>query len=440
MTVTLRTTKGSLLTVAEVDANFTHVANLAAAIKPFTDYGASTGATAAANSAAITSAEASAPFYVPPGTFTTNTAQGSFVGRWWGDGTIIDSSGNKRGRMFSAIAAAPSSLGDHGSVLTAFNGDTSKVQMLVEHRITGALTLGNPTGTQYVNTPEAYPHYTYLYVGSDAGKNDSTSGNGGRTQACAYHVKVFHAGQGDATAFNATCIVTNSRSGATNYLANPGAVLFNGSVFAAANGAALGPQEFVINDQGYDAAGGGSIMSMYRSVDTRALGEFWCGFRSQSKGAKNVDHALGVFGPHLHGLDTTIGTLTGGVVAMKADQKILGNASSTNGWDYGDVTGDDYITFASSVDGWVLSVNGVNTLQVLSTQLTVTQHIALSSGKELRNGGTKVVGARDTGWTAMTGTTNKATSYDTSTVTLAQLAGRVMAIQAALTTHGLIGA
>jgi hypothetical protein len=53
--------------------------------------------------------------------------------------------------------------------------------------------------------------------------------------------------------------------------------------------------------------------------------------------------------------------------------------------------------------------------------------------------GTKVVGARDTGWSAMTGTPNENTVYDTSTVTLAQLAGRVMALQTALTTHGLIG-
>lgn len=54
--------------------------------------------------------------------------------------------------------------------------------------------------------------------------------------------------------------------------------------------------------------------------------------------------------------------------------------------------------------------------------------------------GTQVVGARDTGWTAMTGTSNESTAYATSTVTLAQLAGRVMALQTALTTHGLIGA
>jgi hypothetical protein len=39
----------------------------------------------------------------------------------------------------------------------------------------------------------------------------------------------------------------------------------------------------------------------------------------------------------------------------------------------------------------------------------------------------------------MTGTANENTVYDTATVTLAQLAGRVMALQAALTTHGLIG-
>lgn len=55
-------------------------------------------------------------------------------------------------------------------------------------------------------------------------------------------------------------------------------------------------------------------------------------------------------------------------------------------------------------------------------------------------GANQVLGSRDTGWTAMTGSSDKATAFATSTVTLAQLAGRVMAIQAALTTHGIIGA
>jgi hypothetical protein len=58
----------------------------------------------------------------------------------------------------------------------------------------------------------------------------------------------------------------------------------------------------------------------------------------------------------------------------------------------------------------------------------------------LKVAGTKVVGAHVTGYSAMTGTPDKATAYDTSTVTLPQLAGRVAQLQADLTTHGLIGA
>ena len=62
------------------------------------------------------------------------------------------------------------------------------------------------------------------------------------------------------------------------------------------------------------------------------------------------------------------------------------------------------------------------------------------STARLRIAGTQVVGPRDTGWAAMTGTSNKNTTYDTLTVTLAQLAGRVMSMQTALTNHGLLGA
>lgn len=64
----------------------------------------------------------------------------------------------------------------------------------------------------------------------------------------------------------------------------------------------------------------------------------------------------------------------------------------------------------------------------------------VSSGRVYQVAGTQVVGPRDTGWTAMTGTPDESTSYATGSVTLPQLAGRVMALQTALTTHGLIGA
>lgn len=65
---------------------------------------------------------------------------------------------------------------------------------------------------------------------------------------------------------------------------------------------------------------------------------------------------------------------------------------------------------------------------------------SLYAGTSLLVGGSKVVGTRVTGYTnAMTGAANRATAYDVATVTLAQLAGRVKALQDDLTTHGLIG-
>lgn len=52
---------------------------------------------------------------------------------------------------------------------------------------------------------------------------------------------------------------------------------------------------------------------------------------------------------------------------------------------------------------------------------------------------TQVVNARKTGWVALTGTPLK-TTFATGTITLPQLAGIVMALQADLISHGLIGA
>jgi len=53
-------------------------------------------------------------------------------------------------------------------------------------------------------------------------------------------------------------------------------------------------------------------------------------------------------------------------------------------------------------------------------------------------GGTQVVGARKTGWTAATGTATRAT-FDTASVTLPQLAERVKALLDDQISHGLIG-
>ena len=84
------------------------------------------------------------------------------------------------------------------------------------------------------------------------------------------------------------------------------------------------------------------------------------------------------------------------------------------------------ITANGAVQGSTLkSVSGANNSELQATQLNIA--------------GTKVVEARKTGWTAMTGTPQKGT-FATGTVTLPQLAGVVMALQADMIAHGLIGA
>jgi hypothetical protein len=79
-----------------------------------------------------------------------------------------------------------------------------------------------------------------------------------------------------------------------------------------------------------------------------------------------------------------------------------------------------------------------------TTDLGVTGTAAwrnLYLGTSMFVGGIKVVGAQETGWTnTMTGTANKATAYDTSTITLVQLAERVKALTDMLRAHGLMGA
>jgi hypothetical protein len=78
----------------------------------------------------------------------------------------------------------------------------------------------------------------------------------------------------------------------------------------------------------------------------------------------------------------------------------------------------------------VLNLTWLTTATALSLQPTAGGKIGLY-------GATPVV--RAAGYTAMTGTPDKATAFATSTVTLAQLAGRVMQLQADLTALGGIG-
>ena len=88
------------------------------------------------------------------------------------------------------------------------------------------------------------------------------------------------------------------------------------------------------------------------------------------------------------------------------------------------------VTGAATFSSTVGATNFTATVGTDNTSMTPTGFQFL---------GTKVVGARDTGWGAPTGTATK-TTFVTAAVTLPELGERVKALIDALTTHGMIGA
>lgn len=143
-----------------------------------------------------------------------------------------------------------------------------------------------------------------------------------------------------------------------------------------------------------------------------------------------------------HGFTAGSGTfnsslvVSGGIFTTTLDVTTISATGISASGDL-DVTG--FITCAQDMD-----ITGVATVGSLVTAggilaVGVTSTGGIQTTVAFRVGANQVVGARNTGWTAMTGTPDESTAYATSTITLAELAGRVMAIQTALTLHGLLG-
>lgn len=320
-----------------------------------TDFGA-VGDGITNDTTAVTAAEAYIPIFAPPGTYLTTFANPTVLsGRQWGSGQIKTADGNKSAPYFSVISSPPTSLGNADSILTAFNGDISRVQFAVGHTIKGATTLGQPT-TNYLYTFEAYPHYTQLY--NTSGWNQGTADNAGRTAAVAYATKVFNAGQGDCVAYNASGFVTGTRAGSTSFLANPAASVINGGVSAGADGVYLNPAEWNCTDSGYDVAGVGLVNNFNRTNNTGAKNVVWMGYRAQSIGTKPVDAFLSAAGSggFNNGLDLVtadFGT-NQSAISLKASQRIYFNNSATPTGGSGvawvtNVYGGEYVSYNSSL-------------------------------------------------------------------------------------------
>ncbi len=317
-------------------------------------------------------------FLFVPSDVTSGIATGAAqTSRHWGPGRVTTADTNKRGLWFSNITSAPASLGTHASIDTAFNGDLSKSIFQVEHRISGAATLGQPT-TGYLYTPEAMPHYTFLF--NSSGYNHSTSGNGGRTGVAAYRTVVYQAGQGDAVCYNGSVYVTGAKAGATSFLANPAGVLFNGDVTAGQAGVYLNPRELALVDGGFDVACIGDVTNMTRTVDTGALDAWWQGYRVQSSGSKAIDVAFGAVGPVKIGLDFSFATLPASgtyeeaAVTLKAGQRVYFNANATDASGlsrYSSSLADTYMRYDAATSALQFVVGGASSLQVYSDQVIV---------------------------------------------------------------------
>lgn len=388
--------------------------------------------------------------FVPADTSTTVVSGAALNAIYQGPGRITTADGNKRGKYFSAVKTAPSSLGNHNTVDQAFNGDLSKSHFQIEHRITGASTLGTPA-TGYMYTPETCASYTYLF--NQSGWNQGTANNVGRTAAVAHRVVASNAGQGDAMCFNGSGFVMGTRAGSTHWLANPAVALFAGDCSAGSDGVYLNPYETVLSDNGFDVAAVGAVYNFNRTNAAGAKSTVWEGARYQNIGSVTCDAMISGSGKWFSGIDFTMGGLDFGAqkaaIALKPNDRIYFSAAAgasgnlEANWRATSSFGH-YMTYDSATSKLLMVAGGAAILQIDNTSLTVAGNVnastQINTGTQYQVSFTKVVGARETGYSAMTGTTNKATVYDTASVTLEQLAGRVMALQASLTTHGLIGA
>lgn len=275
------------------------------------------------------------------------------------------------------VSAYPSPQGSFDSILTAFTGNLAGMALAVAHTITGASTLTQPT-TGYVYVQNAYPEVGYL--SNYSGYNHSTTGNAGRTAAVYKYIKVDQYGQGDAVGVHVNANVFSQKSGATNFLAQPAAVCFNGQALAFANYTYLNTYETISKDNGYDVAAIGIVNNFERTNATGGQSAVWIGYRVQNTGSQPINSIISAIGKANNGLDFSMGALDFGAnqsaISLKANQRIYFNnnalASGTTNADF-TTTGynGDYITYSSSLSAFNFIVAGSSRFQLSSSQATV---------------------------------------------------------------------
>lgn len=171
-------------------------------------------------------------------------------------------------------------------------------------------------------------------------------------------------------------------------------------------------------------------------VRNRAGALIYPNFVSISGTITGTQHSdLSAFVGTLHGFAQITGSITaaqhGNFTATAANDNLHALATAARP---GFLSASDF----SLLNGATAAATA-STLALRNASANISFNI-VNLSTSLQVASTQVVSARNTGWTAFTGTTDKATSYATGSITLVQLAERVAAMQAAFTTHGLIGA
>lgn len=269
--------------------------------------------------------------------------------------------------------AAPASFGAPDDINTRFNGDLSNVLFTGEKRITAAGAFGTPaTGyTQFLENS-----MLHMSVLNYAGHNQSTSGNDGRTGSSILDLRFQHNGQGDYGALHISGLVAGAKAGATGFLANPAAVMMNGQLLAAANGAYLNILELNADDLGFRAAAIGCVFNFKRTNAGSTLGEVWMGVRPQSSNlASDVGYSLG--GLWKRGLDLSAATLDANAAAitLKQGQRIYFGSTASGDVAWSQTLGTPYTYFDGS--SIVDSVGGVAAHQVNANDVVVNSNNGL---------------------------------------------------------------
>ena len=341
------------------------------------DFGAvcdgTTDDSAAVTAALATHKRITVPGTMSPGTPTVCNAPSILSGAMTGailigPGVIKTSEAKKRGAIVAEINQPPASNGLITSVVSAFDGDVSKVaRSPVEHRVTGATTAGTPgTPPSYIVQPEVSADWIVSF-----NQSGTQTGDGhrpfGRTGVPVRVTAGTNAGLGDHVMNWVACSVSGKLVGATTWTGASECGGFAGSMASLVDGAYLQPiGDLDCNDNGFDVSCIGMTQVFNRTNNTAALGNPWIGSFMLSNGTKPIDAAYSATGPmtmtydcYDSGVSQALPTVP--CLVMQAGMRIYGNATSdvsATRIPNNIVLGGEYLQY-DTVNGWGFYKAGV---------------------------------------------------------------------------------